>query len=96
MAVTIWKYPLVITDEQVLNVPLGFRPLWVGVQNGQVMLWAEVGTQSDVIEPDLRANRQRRVRIIGTGNRMPNMAGFKYVGTVEQAPFIWHVYAEEA
>lgn len=83
----IFKYQLNITDEQSLFVPQGFRPLSVGNQHGQVTMWAEV----KALTPD----RYVKVRIIGTGNMMPNMAGFHFVGTVFQDPFVWHVYAEE-
>lgn len=90
MSVVIWKYVLPVLLEQVLDVPRGFRPLSVGVQHGALTLWAEVEYR------DASPTVQRRVRVIGTGDKMPNMAGFKFVGSTFMGPFVWHVYAEES
>lgn len=90
----IWKYELAITDEQKIEVPPGFKPLHVGAQPTrlgglQLCLWAEVneGTGSTDNMPLL-------VRVIGTGNAMPDMSDFGYVGTVQMGLFVWHVYVE--
>lgn len=39
---TIWKFPLEVTDEQVLMVPKGAKPLTVQKQDGKPCLWCEV------------------------------------------------------
>lgn len=85
----IYKYPLQITDEQEVFLQ-GDDPevLTAQVQNGQLTLWA-------VVDPNLEAGPVVKIRIIGTGNPMPDMEGFYYVNTVQMPPLVWHVWAEE-
>lgn len=45
---TIWKFPLEVTDEQVLMVPKGAKLLTVQKQDGKPCLWCEVDSAQDV------------------------------------------------
>lgn len=86
---TIWKFPLLITDEQPLLLPSDHEFLSVQIQDDTITLWA-------IVDPATPA-RFIRVRIYGTGNPMPDMAGFAYLGTVPMPlPFdlVWHVFVE--
>jgi hypothetical protein len=60
MKKVIWKFPLLIKDSQVIELPRNFEILTVQVQNRIACLWAmvnpEVATEKIIIE------------IIGTGN----------------------------
>lgn len=51
-------------------------------------LWAEVQPAAGLVE--------RTFRILGTGHNMPEGVPLAYVGTVQQPPFVWHVYEEES
>lgn len=84
----IYKYPLQITDHQLVKMPLDSDVLSVDEHRGQLCLWAMVDPQSrDVI--------QRRIEIIGTGNPIPELQSIfrrQFIGTVVMDPFVWHVF----
>lgn len=87
MTDAIWKFPLEITDQQVVNPDSAYieRALWVGVDpNGVLCLWCEVSTRS-------KRRRPATVTIVGTGNPFPLWAGL-YIGSAVMARFVWHVY----
>ena len=79
----IWKYPLVLKDEQKIQMPLVAWPLCVQMQNGQPMLWMKVDPTSESVEST--------IYIVGTGHPVPD--GRSYVGTFQVPPFVWHVFA---
>jgi hypothetical protein len=82
----IWKYPLLITDEQVLTVPSGATPLAVGEQYGTLCLWALVDPRNKPVA--------QTVRIYGTGHPIEHDDGSEesYVGTVQMGPLVWHCF----
>lgn len=88
---TIYKYPLLITDSQVIRMPAGARILCCQMQTGgpakgDVCLWAEVDTD--------RPHVNRTILIAGTGNPFPEKLPEKrsYIGSVQDGVFVWHVY----
>ena len=85
MSKVIWKYPLEITDRQELSVPAEAHFLHVGMQGEQLCLWARV----DPTKPPMKVP----VLIVGTGNPMPPDDDWAYhLGTVQQGPFVWHIF----
>lgn len=83
---TIHKYQLPeLTAEQVLEVPISFKPLDVQMQNGAMTVWGEVDTDSDV--------EKLTFFIVGTGHALPKEPTL-YIGTVLQMDgrLVWHVY----
>lgn len=87
----IWKFPLMMVDDQSIAVPSGARPLYVGLDPvGDPCVWALV----DPAAP----THGRRVRIVGTGHpidgEFTGTAIQPYVGTFVQGPFVWHVFME--
>lgn len=71
---TIWKFPLEVTDRQIVTMPEGARILDVQVQNDTPCLWAVVNE---------RAEPQRRVIVIyGIGGPVPDTEG-TYIGTFQ-------------
>ncbi len=80
---TIYKYPLRTLDAQAIAMPETAKILTVQMQNGVPTLWAEVETTHNC--------RPRWFAIVGTGNPMPG-GGTKYIATVQQGPFVWHVF----
>lgn len=83
---TIWKFPLRIADTQLVPIPSGARLLHVGIQGGQVCLWAEVSPDSPIID--------WTVRIYGTGHPIEPNSG-RHVGTfmLNGGAIVFHAYA---
>lgn len=82
---TIWKFPLAIADEQIIEWPEINRPLAVQVQNGTPCLWL-------LVDPEARKIRVR-VRIFGTGH--PGIIPSDlYVGTfqIHGGNLVFHVF----
>jgi hypothetical protein len=80
---TIHKYPLAITDTQVIESHSFAHPLTVQMQNGQLCLWAVVDTSRRVATYP--------VTVVGTGHPMQETPGH-YVGSAQDGPFVWHVF----
>lgn len=80
----IFKYPLELTDAQVLQLPAGAKPLHVDDQQGQLCLWAAV-------DPS-RETKPYAVAIVGTGHDLPDVLAIKHLGSVQQGSFVWHVF----
>lgn len=85
---TIYKYPLLLTDSQILHLPSSAKPLSAQLQGDQLCLWAEV-------EDEWNPGKEVVISIVGTGHPIPPGA-VNYLGTVQQGPFVWHVYANTA
>lgn len=84
---TIWKFPLDVTDVQDVRMPAGAEVLTVQVQYEAPVLWAKVDP-GNAYEP-------RRVFIHGTGHKVhPDAA--HYVGTFQMlgGQFVGHVFTE--
>jgi hypothetical protein len=79
---TIYKYRLGLTDDS-LQMPIGAEILCVQTQQGEITIWALVDTNA--------ASETRRFAIHGTGFSVPN-DGRLYLGTVQIAPFVWHIF----
>lgn len=89
----IWKWPIEVLDEQVIEVPASTKFLTAQVQDESICVWGEVS----IGHPTFAV--KRRIRIIGTGNPMPSvdMLRFGYLATVQDVPFpglVWHIYVE--
>lgn len=85
---TIYKYPLDLTDSQILHLPSSAKPLSVQLQGEQLCMWAEVNT-------GVGGRKEVVITIVGTGHPIPPGA-VHYLGTVQQGQFVWHVYASAA
>jgi len=79
----ILKYRLSGAERQTIEMPVGATILSVQVQHESICIWAEVEDYTSA---------GRTFRIVGTGNEVPEQC--KYVGTVQQEPFVWHIYEE--
>ena len=82
---TIWKFPLQITDRQWVSVPGGSKILSADNQHGVLCLWA-------MVNPESNTRVQRKIAIIGTGNPMPQDEAMEFIGTVILGVFVWHVF----
>jgi hypothetical protein len=83
---TIWKFPLVIDDRQVVNIPTYGEILSVQVQNGTPCIWVLVNPEE---EPE-----PRHFEIFGTGNPFPVDVGSdrRFIGTFQENGFVWHLF----
>ena len=86
----IYKYPLQITDEQVINIPNIAHPLSVQVQEsegGMPVLW--------VMTDDANPFKGINIYIIGTGQEFSQVTGGThktYLSTFQQGSFVGHVF----
>lgn len=83
---TIWKFPLEVTDEQIVRMPAGSTILAVQVQQGTPCLWAKVDPESEQYD--------RRIFIHGTGHALHPDANF-HLGTFQllDGRFVGHVFS---
>lgn len=88
---SIFKYPLRIIDKQIISLR-GGHPLSVGVQLGQLRLWAITDDDERVVPTDWL------VEILGTGHPFGTRDPATFVGTVlmENDALVWHVFARPA
>jgi hypothetical protein len=86
----IWKFPLRVDDVQVIDVPLGARPLTVRVQGDEVCLWALV----ELEHPPAKMT----VRIAGTGHVRTDLLASEYVDTfyLDGGALVFHVFASDS
>lgn len=82
----IYKYPLIIEGEQLIDVPLGAQLLTAQVQHEVVCIWA-------IIDSNEEQRESRTIDIFGTGHPM-SMATRKYLGTVQlcEGSLVFHVF----
>ncbi len=83
---TIWKFPIEVTDEQHVNMPRGAKVLTVQFQAGSITIWALVDPTASKVK--------RRVRVVGTGNPC-DVDRFDHIGSVQTPPFVWHVFIDQ-
>lgn len=84
---TIYKYPIQITDTQTLQVPLLGVFMDVQMQELQACLWARVDPEQPL--------RPRIIRVVGTGHCIDFLIE-DYIGTFQNPPFVWHVFEERS
>lgn len=83
---TIYKYLVPPISEFQLETPKHSQFKHAGLQNDVIFMWFEVDTDQPV--------EARTFHIVGTGHVVPQDA--VYVGTVQQPPFVWHIYEPRA
>jgi hypothetical protein len=81
---TVWKFPLVIADEQTIATPIGSKPIYINLDpNGIPCVWCDV-------DSDNLFDGKVKILIRGTGH--PSPENVTYLGSFIQGPFVWHVY----
>ncbi len=81
---TIWKYPILPQDTQVIEAPFGARFLTVQTQHDRPVIWALVNSNCP--------NVSHTVHVVGTGHNASRVAGLKYVGTFQVSGLVFHVF----
>ena len=82
---SIYKYE--IGMGRFLDVPDMWVPLTAQIQRGVLCLWAKVDTDNVCVT--------KKVVVCRTGHDIGFSDRMKYIGTVQDGEFVWHVYAEE-
>lgn len=86
--ITIWKFPLAVTDDQTVSMPEGARVLTVQVQYETPCLWAMVDTEKPLVD--------HLIHIAGTGHPLPlqNVGWGQYVGSFQRlgGSLVFHVF----
>ena len=82
----IWKFTLPVTDYPVVSMPKGARVLSVGVQHGEVQVWA-------LVDPEAPTELRRFMKI-DTGQCMtePCVERIRFIGTVQMGDLVWHIF----
>jgi hypothetical protein len=83
---TIFKYPLSVTDTQVVSMPKNADVFSAQFQGDQLCTWALVDTEAET--------EDREFRIFGTGNPFELSGMFRFVDTAQQGQFVWHVFVK--
>ncbi len=85
---TIYKYPIKVVDMQTVLIPSGAEILCAQMQNGVLCLWARCCSEN---EP-----KPRSISVNGTGNPIDGNYFHKYIGSVQDGYFVWHVFEIES
>lgn len=89
MKKTVWKYPLMVTDEQYIEAPANAHLLTVQWQHTMPCIWA-------LVDPTNPLER-RKILITGTGHEREDLAGFvNYIGTfqINGGLLVFHVFED--
>jgi len=93
MKLSIWKFPLLVTDHQTIMMPLNSRILSVQAQNGTPCVWA-------IVDTEIEEQEGREFEIYGTGNPFYEGHRFgkehRFVGTFQLAggSFVGHLFEQ--
>lgn len=80
----IFKYPIPITDEFVIEMPAMHQPLKVGIQASEPVLWAMVNSHTESVNVTFR--------IFGTGHEIENPDKLQYISTFQLRGLVWHLF----
>src|SRR5579872_4380097 len=84
----IWKYQLIIVNEQQIALPVGAKILAVQVQHNMPVIWAEI----DVTQPI----EMRSFQTFGTGHNIVDQPGFEreYIGSyqIDNGDLVFHLF----
>lgn len=78
----IFKYPLEIKNQQEISMPFGAVILTVQLQHDEICIWAKVNPAN--------SPENVTVYVVGTGHEIPD--GTAYIGSVQQGPWVWHIF----
>jgi hypothetical protein len=84
---TVWKFPLIVDDWQIVEMPANSQILCVQVQYEMPVLWA-------LVHPG-NPKEKRRILMAGTGHEREDLAGLvNYIGTFQlvRGQLVFHVF----
>ena len=77
----IYKYEL---KEGSVEMPIGAKILTIQTQNNRPYIWA-------LVDIDVECEF-RNFAIVGTGHDFPEADDFTYINTIQDGPFVWHIF----
>lgn len=89
----IYKYPIKRPTNTYgiveLYLPIAAKILSCEVQNGHLCIWAEfvAPSKDETVQVKIRT-----FQIVGTGHRFELTPTMEFIATVQQPPFVWHIY----
>ena len=85
---TIWKYELIITDIQEIEIPKNSHILTVQTQRGMPCIWAIIDSEAE--------KSKLKIYTFGTGNPIPRNFNGEYIGTylVKNDELVFHVFSK--
>ena len=90
MTQQVWKFPLRVEDEQIIEVPVGAEPLKAEMQNGELCLWMLVQPSSNKVS--------KKVHVHGTGHYVSNsVTSSDYVDSfmMHGGALVFHVFVTD-
>lgn len=93
---TVYKYPIQVTDEQGIEMPLGSQILSIhsqtlpfGPKDEALCLWA-------LVNIDENRKETRMLRIVGTGHPFEDVDKYKFICTTQQdsGRLVWHIFEQ--
>lgn len=89
MGNSIWKFPLKILDEQVIQMPKNARILSLQLQNTSPCIWAFVTPENEL--------EDRFIKMFGTGHVIKgDTENLLFIGTFQLPRLVFHVFEEIA
>lgn len=84
----IWKYPLGTGENRliVIAMPTGSQVLTAQMQDGIACVWAIVNPRAEKVPV--------RFRVFGTSIPIHDLAGWRFVNTVQEDEYVWHIFQE--
>jgi hypothetical protein len=83
----IWKFPLHGLGGQTIRMPFDAKILTAQFQREILCVWA-------MCDPKQEKYEDRYFRVIGTGFDIDDTAPLKYISTVQNGMFVWHVFEQ--
>ena len=85
----IWKYKLVVSDTQFIDMPINSKVLSIQSQNNIITMWV-------MVDPEAKMAK-RLFHVFGTGHEVRiEYPEDKYIGTILMAPngynLVWHIF----
>lgn len=79
----VWKFRINGQGSQIqVQMPRDAKILYFAQQDGQLTIWAEVDPEATM--------EWRALQIVGTGHSVPHEG--KYIGSLQDGVFVWHLY----
>lgn len=83
---TVYKYRIGVKDVVTISLPKEAEILSIQMQSNELYLWALVDTEN--------ALEDRYIEVFGTGQGIYSDVGIerKYITTVQQSSYVWHIF----
>jgi len=91
MSKRIYKYPIPVSDEQIIRLPFGYRIISVQVQGLIPTIWAIVDDEQPMMV-------DVKVKTFVTGQELPDHHFLNYHGTyqLQGGNLVYHVFTDDA